>query len=224
MVQHVVLRSLHSTKYVYLQAHGVMGESLPESGVCALVLHPTLHSRSLLASPRCPPQLRHVHPHYICGMSTLLTALAARWPATLENEVRDAGRKMIDGSLDAILCGAAAVDGEFVEYHLLPQTQGRMQAALGLQSEGVQLAVNGMDSEGYVVVHCAGGGRAAPLSRSPITEAYRYKPVSGASSPLIGFWQWPCSCVVVYAVYTNGARAGQKYDTKYLILNLFKHA
>ncbi|KAJ6573329.1 glycoside hydrolase family 38 protein [Mycena sp. CBHHK59/15] len=110
-------------------------------------------------------------------------------------EVRKDGEKMLDDALDVILGGAqrithethiAALD-QVVAYNttFFPR---REVVRLPLGASGAlrtQVAQMSSDrTEGYAVVHCAGGARPAGLAMSPITEAWGFTPVS---------------------VYTNGA-------------------
>ncbi|KAJ7639802.1 glycoside hydrolase family 38 protein [Mycena polygramma] len=114
-------------------------------------------------------------------------------------EVRVAGQKMLDDALDVILGGstqpattATALD-QLVAYNTtffprrevvrVPLPGGANATANSLlRGQVAQLAADG--SEGYAVVHCAGGGRPAVLGAPPVTEAWGFAPVS---------------------VYTNGA-------------------
>ncbi|KAK7001722.1 glycoside hydrolase family 38 protein [Favolaschia claudopus] len=110
----------------------------------------------------------------------------------LYDEVREAGRKMLDDALDVILGGhtrlpssAWALD-QLVAYNttFFPRREV-VQAPLGNSNNALRTQVAQLDGNvGYVVVHCAGGARPAVLEAPPVTEAWGFSPVS---------------------VYTNGA-------------------
>ncbi|KAJ7781792.1 glycoside hydrolase family 38 protein [Mycena maculata] len=108
----------------------------------------------------------------------------------LYEEVREDGEKMLDDALDVILGGAqrlgpataiASLD-RIVAYNttFFPRREVvRLPLAGGsaaLKAQVAQVSADG--TEGYAVVHCAGGARPAAVAATPITEAWGFTPVS----------------------------------------------
>ncbi|KAJ7872246.1 glycoside hydrolase family 38 protein [Mycena leptocephala] len=106
-------------------------------------------------------------------------------------EVRAAGEEMLEDALDVILGGftqpaaAATALEQLVAYNttFFPRREvvrvplpGGANVNSALRGQVAQLAADG--TEGYAVVHCAGGGRPAVLGAPPVTEAWGFQPVS----------------------------------------------
>ncbi|KAJ6546194.1 glycoside hydrolase family 38 protein [Mycena vulgaris] len=104
-------------------------------------------------------------------------------------EVRKDGDKMLDDALDVIFGGARRLTGattasldQIVAYNttFFPRREvvvlPLMGGASALKGQVAQVSADG--AEGYAVVHCAGGARAAGLGMNPVTEAWGFTPVS----------------------------------------------
>jgi hypothetical protein len=108
----------------------------------------------------------------------------------LYEEVREADEKML--ALDVILgghapgVGSATELGQLVAYNTMSFPRCEVVQvplpAVGdsaLRTQVAQLAADG--KTGYAVVHSVGSGRPSVLAVPPVTEAWRFTPVSGTS-------------------------------------------